>query len=153
MRILACLFATASVLAFTPACSKSSRAQGCPQCGADIIEMRRTSHDQGGYVTSCECENEHKWFQFTSFCFILLDHLQLCHELITASFDLGFHLSCGQSFKHTRHIRLHSYDDTVLVDWGLPKSWEKLKINPDNPDIIQVVNDRGLKFTYKRLKW
>jgi hypothetical protein len=50
-------------------------------------------------------------------------------------------------------LRCSLKDDTVLVDWGLPKSWEKLKINPDNPDIIQVVNDRGLKFTYKRLKW
>ena len=50
-------------------------------------------------------------------------------------------------------LRWSLKDDTVLVDWGLPKHWEKLKINPDNPDIIQVVNDRGLKFTYKRLKW
>lgn len=50
-------------------------------------------------------------------------------------------------------LRWSLKDDTVLVDWGLPKHWEKLKINPDKPDIIQVVNDKGLKFTYKRLKW
>jgi hypothetical protein len=44
-------------------------------------------------------------------------------------------------------------DDTVLVDWGLPKYWERLKINPDNPDVMEGVNGGGSKFTYTRLKW
>jgi hypothetical protein len=43
--------------------------------------------------------------------------------------------------------------DTVLVDWGLPKYWERLKINPDNPDVMEGVNGGGSKFTYTRLKW
>ena len=44
-------------------------------------------------------------------------------------------------------------DDTVVVDWGLPKYWVKMKINPDNPDVMEGVNQDGTKLTLTRLKW
>jgi hypothetical protein len=44
-------------------------------------------------------------------------------------------------------------DDAVLVDWGLPKYWERLKINPDNPDVMECINGNGNTATYTRVKW
>jgi hypothetical protein len=57
MKILACLIASASVLAFTPACSKKV---ACPQCGADAKSMTKSAGDD---KVSCICENGHlfKW--------------------------------------------------------------------------------------------
>ena len=55
--------------------------------------------------------------------------------------------------EHGGWLKCTFEDDTVLVDWGLPKYWERLKFNPDNPDVLEAVNGGGSKFTYTRLKW
>lgn len=55
--------------------------------------------------------------------------------------------------EHGGWLKCSFKDNTVLVDWGLPKYWEKLEFNSDNPDVMKGVNQDGTQYTYTRLKW
>jgi hypothetical protein len=65
-------------------------------------------------------------------------------------FSKGF-MAIGQ--EGGRILKWSLKNGIVVIDFGLPRRWEKLMIDPDNPAVMTGTNDAGSKVTYERVKW